>query len=744
MIRAVLRAAVCCYATALPASLCLAQNEAAAPPPLDARGLGSPAASVQVVDDVLWGFGTRFKVEFGAASVRMTPALGEQAPRNVTVDLGLRAIGRGAHLTPVSAPVTRSHERLRVTYDRQEVSERFDVRDAGIEQSFLFEALPPGSGDLVIRASLQTEFEVSRHGDGLALELAGVGRVLVGGVTAIDAAGASTRGSLTYADGAMELRVPETFVERAALPLLVDPFVGGTLQSFTGANTRVDTKPDVAYDATNDVYLVVYERIWSATDHDVHAQRVDGDGNFVGGRIFVANSGTDDSKGPRVANVNQTNTFVVAWWNDGPDDVKARVIDAATGGLNGAELAIAVGAQANRQPDVGGETSTVDDDAIVTWQNTSTGSVMAAQVQTSTNSFFDVTTIYSSGAIPPSNPRISSGNGQTGYHMIAFDVDFGADRDPRAAIVDRNIGLLDDAVIFPISLDDEVGVAVDGDGRSWVAAWGTEEPGNPASYDIVCQSVTVDASRAVGDFGVLFSNTQSVTADANDLEYAPTVTWTGGSTLIGWSDVDVGEINTYFKSVDPLSCEACEAAGQFTLGGNPGDDYRMGACSKVSSGGSDDDALLVWDNDNTAAPAGDADLLGRRWASADGNITQVGGGCGADAGQSYAACAVAGNSNFALRLVSQLPNTPAVLVISRQYSGLPCGGCTLAPDPYTGWIAPLVTDSASRAALAVAIPAVPALTGTNFYAQWLVSEPVTPGCYLFGSDLTNALRLTIE
>ncbi|MGC6487275.1 MAG: hypothetical protein ACON4Z_06500 [Planctomycetota bacterium] len=744
MIHAALRVVCCSAAAALSATLCHAQAEVAVRPPVDARALGNTAASVEIIDDVLWGFGARYKAAFGESGVRMTPALGDRAPHNVSIDLGLQSIGRGAHLTPVTAPTARSHERLRVTYDRPEVSERFDVRDAGIEQSFLFEVLPPGSGDLVIRASLETEFEVSRHGDGLALELAGVGRLLVGGVTAIDANGASTRGALTYVDGAMELRVPAAFVEQAALPLLVDPFVGGTLQSFTGVNTRVDTNPDVAYDATTDVYLVVYERIWSATDRDVHAQRVDGDGNFVGGRIFVANAPIDDSRGPRVANVNQTNTFVVAWWNDGPDDVKARVIDAATGGLNGTELAIAVGAQANRQPDVGGETSTADNDAIVTWQNTSTGSVMAAQVQTSNNTFFGVTTIYSSGAIPPSNPRISSGNGQTGYHMIAFDVDFGADHDPRAVIIDRNIGLLDDDVIFPISLDDDVEVAVEGEGRSWIAAWATEEPGNPASYDIVCQSVTVDASRAVGDFGVLFSNVQSVTADANDLEYAPTVTWTGGSTLIGWSDVDGSAINTYFRSVDPLSCAACESAAQFTPGNNPGDDYRMGAGSKVASGGPEDDALLVWDNDNTAAPAGDADLLGRRWASADGSVTQLGGGCGADAGQSYAACAVAGNANFALRLVSQLPNTPAVLVISRQYSGLPCGGCTLAPDPYTGWIAPLVTDNASRAALAVAIPAVPALTGTYFYAQWLVSEPVTPGCYLFGSDLTNALRLTIE
>ena len=75
---------------------------------------------------------------------------------------------------------------------------------------------------------------------------------------------------------------------------------------------------------------------------------------------------------------------------------------------------------------------------------------------------------------------------------------------------------------------------------------------------------------------------------------------------------------------------------------------------------------------------------------------------------------------------------------------MPCGSCQLMPDPYTGWIAPMTTDSASRAEFNIAIPAGASLTGVNFYLQWLVSEPVTPGCYLFGSDLTNGFRLTIE
>ena len=67
-----------------------------------------------------------------------------------------------------------------------------------------------------------------------------------------------------------KLRAP--FVDEAQLPLVVDPLIGSSFETYSPATSYVDTKPDVAYDASNDVYLAVFERVFSALDHDVHAQ----------------------------------------------------------------------------------------------------------------------------------------------------------------------------------------------------------------------------------------------------------------------------------------------------------------------------------------------------------------------------------------------------------------------------------------------------------------------------------------
>lgn len=142
-------------------------------PPTDlARALTPTSPLVTELDGGLWGFGQRYKAEFRAQDVEFTPALGHLAPHNMTVGLALRSVGRGATETPVS-PAARSYAGNQVVYRRAEVAERYDVRLDGLEQSFVFDQLPAGEGDLVVRATMTTEFVVAPHGDGLALQLPG-------------------------------------------------------------------------------------------------------------------------------------------------------------------------------------------------------------------------------------------------------------------------------------------------------------------------------------------------------------------------------------------------------------------------------------------------------------------------------------------------------------------------------------------------------------------------------------------
>ena len=274
-----------------------------------------------------------------------------------------------------------------------------------------------------------------------------------------------------------------------------------------------------------------------------------------------------------------------------------------------------------------------------------------------------------------------------------------------------------------------------------MVAWAADEAANNLSHDIYCRSMSFDGTEPVGNQLANSSSAMPVTVDVSDNEYSPTVIWTGGSTLIGWHDDDGTVTNTYFKSLDPFTCLTCEQSFQYTLSLNSGTDYHLEGCSKLSGGGSDSDALLVWENIDTTA---DPDIVAQQWSSADGNVTNLGGGCGQQAGAGYATCARNGNATFSVRLLSELPDVPAFLIFSRDYSGLPCNTCQLIPDPYTGWISPHTTNGYGTTSFDAAIPSGSALIGVSFYVQWLVSEPVTPGCYLFASDMTDGFRVTIE
>ena len=734
-------------ALTLSATMVCAQHEVGRQPPDMAAVFAGPAPVVTEIDGRLWGFGARYKVEFGVGDVTFTPALGSTVPRNVPIILSLQSIGRGAEQAPVSKGA-RSYAGTRITYQHAEVAERYDVLAEGIEQSFAIDRLPRGVGDLVIRVAVSTDFVIEPSGAGLRLTLPGLGHLRVGGVTAIDARGRRVAGTIAHVDGALHLTVPASFVDSAVLPLVIDPLIGANFSLSAGSASFVDTHPDVAFDAASGVYLVVFERVYSATDHDVHGQRVSENGSLVGSRILIQNASGNDSQQVRVANIATTGDFAVVWHDVNNNEIRARIVEAATGALNSAngELVVASGGS-YLAPDVGGETSS-EDDAIVVWTEVGATSraVKAAQIQAGAENVIDTTTLYSSGTWLPQGPVISNGNGETGNHMVVYQVNGLIDGDVRGVVIDRNITILDSTVpafTGPLSplFDDQKQPSVDGDGKSWVVAWATAEPSNPSLYDVVCRSHVFDAGAGVV---AAVSDIMPITVQASDDEFAPTVVWTGGQTLVAWSDVDGGVINTYMKSVDPFSCDACESGTQFALAVNTGNDFRFSGAGEASGGrNGGSGALLVWQNDDPAA-SGDADVYGRLWEGVDGDVQNIGGGCGEAAGQAYASCALNGNAGFSLRLSSNVPTTPAILVISRQLGDIPCGPCSLRPDPYAGWVSATTTDSNAMATFNAAIPAGPALTGIDFYAQWIVSEPLNPGCYLFGSDLTDAISIRIQ
>ena len=359
-----------------PAGIAAARAQAGAPLPEQpglARGwpemmMRTPSAAVVAQDGELWGCGDAYKLRFDATHVEFVPAL-PAAPHNHPLRYELAALGRGGEWVPVG-PGDRVHTATSVHYSRPGVVERYDVRPEGVEQSYVFDRLPAGGGDLVVRGKVSTALRVEPFGDGLRCELPGVGGFTIGGVTGIDAAGNRAAGTMQYADGVLDYRLPAAFVESARLPIVLDPLLGGIFNVAVSTTTD-DGDPDVAYDSGNNVYLVVFERVFSATDHDIHCQRVSAAGALVGSRIFLDNSsGTYDYQ-PSVANSNAADRFVVVWTRlTSPNyDVRGNSVNAADGTFPGTQVVVAGSADIEYWPDVGGEATTADDDVLVVWSN---------------------------------------------------------------------------------------------------------------------------------------------------------------------------------------------------------------------------------------------------------------------------------------------------------------------------------------------------------------------------------------
>jgi len=159
----------------------------------------------------------------------------------------------------------------RISYMRGAgIVERYDVLEAGVEQSFVLRRRWPGGGDLAITGSLDADQELGEPlpdgSGGLIVPLAdGSWRLRYGAVTAIDAAGARRAGAVAIADGQVTITVDGAWLAAAAYPVVVDPLL--TLVTIDDHSTY-QGRPAAAFDfggsaarpgATPARYLVAYE-----------------------------------------------------------------------------------------------------------------------------------------------------------------------------------------------------------------------------------------------------------------------------------------------------------------------------------------------------------------------------------------------------------------------------------------------------------------------------------------------------
>jgi hypothetical protein len=100
--------------------------------------------------------------------------------------------------------------------------------------------------------------------------------------------------------------------------------------------------PRIAYGSGANAYLVVWEDVWSASDTDIRGQVVAAEGTVLGDMGIDTSSVVDIH--PDVAYDPTDNEYLVVWERvkaDGDHDILAQRVDGATGEITGAEITVA-------------------------------------------------------------------------------------------------------------------------------------------------------------------------------------------------------------------------------------------------------------------------------------------------------------------------------------------------------------------------------------------------------------------
>ena len=243
----------------------------------------------QVLHDEMGGtryaVGRTYKMWFDDLGARYAPRFGERAEKNLPLHFAFQG-------TPLS--ITRTADR--VVLDRGSFQEIYDLGSEVVEQSFLIDTRSH-DGDLAFRIPVRTELQnLEDAGTGLRFGREDLGEVRYGDATIVDAAGnrvgvESRRG----ADG-IEITVPDSFLDRAVFPIVIDPILE-TIPVDTGTDNM--RNPDVVYVDSSNVFIVVYERVQAGSDTDLLQRRYEADGDFLD-EILIAGS-TDNERAPAIA-----------------------------------------------------------------------------------------------------------------------------------------------------------------------------------------------------------------------------------------------------------------------------------------------------------------------------------------------------------------------------------------------------------------------------------------------------------
>jgi hypothetical protein len=238
------------------------------------------AFGVRQEQGVVRAMGPDFGASFTPAGIEFTPVLGARAEQPASVRYTWTDVRRGGvEVARRDREVAPEPTGNRVGYRRNEnLLEVYDVRQEGIEQSFVFATRPAGDGDLVVRGEIATGLPLAVvDARGARFTLPSGDGVAIGAVTGIDANGAKVAGSLRLVGTTLELSLPDAFVDAAAYPLVLDPLLG-TVNPIGDVAGEPDRNPSVAFDEATGRFLVVWNVQYAASSWEVRGKFTNGAG----------------------------------------------------------------------------------------------------------------------------------------------------------------------------------------------------------------------------------------------------------------------------------------------------------------------------------------------------------------------------------------------------------------------------------------------------------------------------------
>jgi hypothetical protein len=573
-------------------------------------------------DGTVWARGADWKASFGAHGVTFVPFLGSDAPRNFPLALQLAHASVGAEPLALDLQQRARVAGERVELDRGTCIEAYELRSAGVEQTFTFPRAVRG-GALQVRMQVATELAVTTDGAGGWRFCNERGGVHYGRAIAIDAASRTTPVDSACDGQWLVLTVPAEFVATAAFPLTIDPWV--STFSVTPAPIALDqSNTDCAYLGTFfGLYAGVVEEHYSATDHDVLVTARDRDGLIVTS-VYVDYT-TDYWATPAIASHRGASQFLVVAAKGAPASV-GRTIQGRTLTWNGGGV-LAMSAQFPIQsfgngmnPDVGGDPNpspALPGNYCVTWEGTINGELYYNLVRTDTSLLATNGSWLDPGPEFVSNPAISKSCGvgatSTQEWVIVWQKRYSpTDEDIHGTRIAHNGTVLTLDFLIDYSglsdTDPEVSSLTDttGAGVERFAVVYTRDvpatPLTPAHSDVMGQAFAGTTSLS-GTVNL----TQLLNGSIFDNHYHPCIDTDGQRFALGftqWGSIFSTDTEPYLATLHLVNGTFAVTSFPELLNAYHGPDERMRVTSERSGGTFSPRYMATWQTEHTTPPSG--------------------------------------------------------------------------------------------------------------------------------------------